>query len=349
MDVAVRAVMNRMMSRDNNLTFDRTTDSLEAIAAALGVGPSVGLWMFGIVDATQVGSTTVITLNNLQNIPNDLLEGQFWMQVLYDASAPGTAPEGEIREITNFVQGGALQTFTVDAFSANIDAGDFVCIFHESLLSHQILGFGTLDTSSATVPADSTRAAAYAWENDEYFRGALLMPITGNCRFQPRPIGHYVAAPGVFTLAEPFSQAPGAVDYVIVNFAYPSEAHEVIDQIFALIRAMLVLTETSGTLTSNGAEQDIYVNNAPAGVFEPKVVKIDMTNNAVADTVVVRLYYRIVGGGNMILQDTIIFAGHQVIPLKKIKLDPNRFGVQVTLERTVGGAQNYDWEVLYKD
>ena len=349
MDTAIKEELRRIQSIDNTLGFDRTLHSLEAIATALGIGPSVGLWMFGIVDATQVASTTVITLNNLQNIPNDLLEGQFWMQILYDDSAPGTAPEGEIRNITNFVQGGALQTVTADAFSANIEAGDLVCIFHESLLSHQILGFGTLDTSSATVPADSTRAAAYAWENDEYFKGTLLMPITGDCRFQPRPIGGYVAATGVFTLAEPFSQAPGAVDYVIVNFAYPAEAHETIDMIFALVRALLVLTETSGTITSDGTEQNVYVNNAPAGVFEPKMVKIDMSNNAVADTVVVRLYYRILGGGNFILQDQIVFAGVQGIPLKNIDLEPNRFGVRVTLERTVGGAQDYDWEVLYKD
>ncbi len=341
--------LRRIMNMNANETFDPATDSLEAIAAALGVGPSVGLWMFGIVDATQVASTITVITNNLQNVPNDTLEGQFWMQVIYNTSAPATAPEGEIRQITNFVQGGALQTFTVDAYSANVEAGDLVVIFHESLLSHQILGFGTLDTSSATVPADSARAGLYAWENDDYFKGVLLMPITGNCRFQPRPIGGYVAATGVFTLAEPFSQVPGLVDYVLVNFAYPVEAHDTIDMIFALVRAMLVLTETSGTVTSTGAEQNVYINNAPAGVFAPKAVKIDLTDNAAPDTIVIRTYYRIVPGGNLIQQDEVTYAGVQVMPLINIELEPNRFGVQVTLERTGGGAQDYDWEVTYKD
>ncbi len=175
------------------------------------------------------------------------------------------------------------------------------------------------------------------------------MPTEGNCRFQPRPIAHYVAATGVFTLAEPFSQAPGAVDYVIINFAYPSEAHETIDLIFALVRGMLVLTETSGTLTSTGGEDIVYVNNAPAGVFEPKVVKIDTTDNTVAEAVVVRLYYRIQVGGGWIMEDEVTFAGVQAVPLKNIDLAPNRFGVRVTLERTLGAARDYDWEVLYRD
>ncbi len=212
-------LLDRIMNMDRNRTFDRTTDSLEAIANALGIGPGIGLWMFGIVDATQVASLVTVITNNLQNIPTDLLEGEFWMQVLHNDDAPATAPERELRRITNFVQGGALQTFTVDAFSANVEAGDLICIFHESLLSHQIIGFGTLDTSSAIVPADSTRPGLYAWENNDYFNGCLLLPTRGACRFQPRRIVDYTNATGVFTLDpnNPFSAAPGLVDYVIIG------------------------------------------------------------------------------------------------------------------------------------
>ncbi len=205
--------LRRMQSLNNTETFDRSTDSLEAIANALGIGPSVGLWMFGIVDATQVASTITIITNNLQNVPNDLLEGQFYMQVLYNTSAPATAPEGEYRQITNFVQGGALQTFTVDAFTANIEAGDMVAIFHQSILPSEILARGTLDTSSATVPEDSTRTEAL-----NYFRGCILMTTEGAVRFQPRRIVTSSAA-GVFTLDpnNPFTAVPGLVDYIIIN------------------------------------------------------------------------------------------------------------------------------------
>ncbi len=209
----------RIMNMDVNETFDQTTDSLEAIAAALGIGPGVGLWMFGIVDATQVASAITIITNNLQNVPNDALENQFWMQVVHNDSAPATAPEGEIRRITNFVQGGALQTFTTDAFTADVEAGDFVVIFHESLLSHQILGRGTLTLSSATIPEDNLRV-----EVDNYFNGCRLMPTEGACRFQPRRIVDWAvggggAGTGVFTLDpnNPLTGVPGLVDYVILG------------------------------------------------------------------------------------------------------------------------------------
>ncbi len=206
-------LVDRIMNKNNTRTFDRTTDSLEAIADALGIGPSAGLWMFGIVDATQVASLVTVITNNLQNVPNDLLEGQFYMQVLYNTNAVGVAPEGETRQITNFVQGGALQTFTVDGFSANVEGGDMVCIFHQSLLPTEILARGTLDTSSATVPEDSTRPEAA-----DYFKGALLMTTEGAVRFQPRRIVTSSAA-GVFTLdpSNPFTAVPGEVDYIIIG------------------------------------------------------------------------------------------------------------------------------------
>jgi len=168
--------------------------------------------MFGRV-AAGIASTTVITTDNLGvHLPTDVFNNEFYMQVLHNFNAPGTAPEREIRRITDFV--GPTQTFTTDAFSANVEAGDLVAIIHESILSIEILGFGTLTTSSATVPADNTRA-----EVDNYFNGCLLMPTEGACRFQPRRIVDYTGATGVFTLDpnNPFTGVPGLVDYIIIG------------------------------------------------------------------------------------------------------------------------------------
>lgn len=215
------AVLRRIANQGVAETFDQSTDSLEAIAnaiAAMGFGPGISLWMFGRCAAAMAPSMTIITTDNLGVVlPNDVFNNEFWMQVIHNASAPGAAPEREIRRITDFV--GATQTFTTDAFTANLEPGDLVAIFHESILPVEILGFGTLDTSSDTVPADSTRAAGHVWENDNYFRGCLLMPTEGNCRFQPRRIVQYTNATGVFTIDpnNPFSQATGLVDYVIIG------------------------------------------------------------------------------------------------------------------------------------
>ena len=186
-------------------------------APAPVVAPSIGLWMFGVCDPGMAASTTVLLLTNLAGFPNDIFNTEFWVQVIHNASAPGTAPEREIRRVTDYV--GATGAFTCDAFTVNVEANDLVCVFHESILPTEILGFGTLTTSSATVPADAARAAAYAWETNDYFNGCLLMTTEGAVRFQPRRIVDYVTATGVFTIDpnNPFTAATGLVDYIIIG------------------------------------------------------------------------------------------------------------------------------------
>ena len=82
-----------------------------------------------------------------------------------------------------------------------------------------IVGSGTLTTSSATVPADTSQAA----KATGYFKGCLLMPLTGVCAYQPKLIVQFTTATGVFTLnaENPFTAAPGLVAYVIVAFQQP--------------------------------------------------------------------------------------------------------------------------------
>lgn len=205
--------LRRIMNASAAETYDPATDSLEAIANAIGAGPGVGLWMLGRCDAAMAASLTVVTTDNLGGgLPDNVFNNEFWMQVIHNASAPGTAPEGEIRRITDFV--GATQTFTVDAFTANVEAGDLLAIFHESVLPVEILARGTLDTSSATVPADSARTEA-----NNHFRGCLLMTTEGAVRFQPRRIVEYTGVGGIFILdpANPFTAAPGLVDYIVIG------------------------------------------------------------------------------------------------------------------------------------
>lgn len=122
-----------------------------------------------------------------------------------------------------------------------------------------------------------------------------------------------------------------------------------INAVFDLINAILTLTETGGTVTTDGTEQNVYINNAPAGVFDPKIVQIDFTNQTAGETVVLREYYRIKSGGGMVKMDERTFAGVQDPLLKNVTLEENRFGVQVTIQRTaVVVDRAYDWEAVYK-
>ena len=110
-----------------------------------------------------------------------------------------------------------------------------------------------------------------------------------------------------------------------------------------------ILTEESDTITTDGTEQDLYINDAPAGVFRPICLKIDTTNHTIAETIVLRTYYRIVPAGNAILQDAATYAGAISPEIINIDLEPNRYGMAVTIEKTAGTNRDYDWEVFYEE
>lgn len=179
--------------------------------------PSIGLWMFGECDAGMAASLDTLVLTNLAGFPDDIFNDEFWIQIIHNADAPGTAPERQIRRVTNYV--GATGTFTTDAFLNNVEANDLVCVFHESIMGIEILGFGTLTLSSATIPEDNARL-----EVDNYFNGCLLMITEGAVRFQPRRIVDWAVGgggvgTGVFTLDpnNPLTGVPGLSDYIIVS------------------------------------------------------------------------------------------------------------------------------------
>ena len=126
------------------------------------------------------------------------------------------------------------------------------------------------------------------------------------------------------------------------------QVHTAVDAIQAMTDSMPILTETGGTLTSDGTVQTVYINNAPDGVYKPICIKVDFTDHTVTETVVLRESYRIVDGGDLILQDVLPFVGLVSPELIKIGLDPNRFGIEVTLEKTAGTNRDYDWEIFYE-
>lgn len=112
---------------------------------------------------------------------------------------------------------------------------------------------------------------------------------------------------------------------------------------------VLELNETGGTVTTDGNEQTLYYNNAPAGSFKPLVLQLDCTNMAAGDTVVVRTYYRIAPGGNLILQDETTLSDDMDPDLVSITLLPNRYGIRVTIQETAGAHNDFNWEVLYEN
>ena len=121
-----------------------------------------------------------------------------------------------------------------------------------------------------------------------------------------------------------------------------------VTDIKAVTDGLPTLSETGGTVTTDGTEQNVYINNTPLGVFRPVCVKVNFTNHTATETIVLRTYYRIRAAGAMVLQDTVTYVGLVDPELINIDLEPNRFGVQVTIEKTAGANRDYDWEAFWK-
>ncbi len=119
-----------------------------------------------------------------------------------------------------------------------------------------------------------------------------------------------------------------------------------ISDTLALIIASLAMTNVDDNITTDGTEQDIYLNNAPGAVFYPRNIQLNTSNMVGGDVVVVREYYRIRPAGGMVLKDSVAI-DNKGNPLKNIELEENRYGVQVTVERTAGGDRSYDYRLIY--
>ena len=123
---------------------------------------------------------------------------------------------------------------------------------------------------------------------------------------------------------------------------------ENVDAIRAVTDAQAILEETGGTLTTDGTEQDVYINNAPGGVYKPICVKINFTNQTVTEIVMIRTYSRTVDGGAWVEDDHQLVEAVPDEMLVNIGLLETRFGVRVTMEKTTGTNRDYVWEVFYK-
>ena len=125
----------------------------------------------------------------------------------------------------------------------------------------------------------------------------------------------------------------------------------VVDAIKVKTDGIGILTETGGTLTTDGNVQNLYINNAPSGVYKPLCLKVDFTAHTAGETVEIIEYYRIKSGGDWIqktLAADVEHAGVEDPLLFKLELDPTRYGIKVTIQKTGGANRAYDWEIIYE-
>lgn len=80
---------------------------------------------------TTGDSTTAVSILSLAGFGNDFFNTDWIMACLIDINGAGSSPEGEIRDITDYVS--ATGAFTTAAFDANIEAGDIMLVARREL------------------------------------------------------------------------------------------------------------------------------------------------------------------------------------------------------------------------
>ena len=107
------------------------------------------LSLSGTCDTGMAGSTTVIVCAQLANFEADRFNTGYSMVVLRNANSVGNAPEGQFRDITDYVA--STGTFTTAAFGANVEEGDLIAVMKNELAD--LADGGRLDLIFDTIAA----------------------------------------------------------------------------------------------------------------------------------------------------------------------------------------------------
>lgn len=127
---------------------DPSADTIGYLKAAVGRGMSI---LQGTCDSEMAASTTAIVSDDLAGFGDDYFNNHYYLTVIKNTSSAGATPENEARLITDY--GSAAGAFTVDAFSANVEASDVFLILHET----QMLTLAGGERLDGVIPADRDR------------------------------------------------------------------------------------------------------------------------------------------------------------------------------------------------
>jgi hypothetical protein len=130
---------------------------------------------------------------------------------------------------------------------------------------------------------------------------------------------------------------------------YVRVAADAYDEVVGLPFSRSIVSSLTA-IDATGTECELFIH-IPIGVAKPQILKINLDNMVAADAIAVRLYYRYASGGGWVQEDYQPYAnvdgglanGSKSI---SVKLDPNPYGVRVTLAQTSGTARAYGWFVV---
>ena len=112
------------------------------------------------------------------------------------------------------------------------------------------------------------------------------------------------------------------------------------------VTEILDLTRTADNIAVTDTETTLYLDNAPSKILNGVSIKIDTSVIEAADTYDFKVYYRIASGGTLKASGKATKAGVQSEPIYIITLEPYRYGMKITAQRTGGTNRTFPIEVI---
>ena len=278
---------------------------------------------------TTYTDTTHFAATDLIGYGNDAFN-DWYVYVFYDSAGTGAAPQSESQPISEYVS--STGTFTHTAFTTPLTTNDVVLILHP----YEATGGDATEAKQDIIIADTEKL---------YDVSLGTSPIDGSLSSFIATGGTALGArlPASTSIIDLFGDFTGPHD----GIAQDDNVKASLDIANTELSEILNLTRTTGDIAVTAAETNLYIDDAPTKIIVGISIKIDTTDMATADTYDFKIYYRIESGGSYIQQaDTLTYSDAQSGPLKILSLDPYRYGLKITAQKTAGTDRSFPIEVI---
>ena len=186
---------------------------------------------------------------------------------------------------------------------------------------------------------------------DDHYNGSIIIFTSGNLIGQASIIVDYDGTTKEITVDPAFIETPSTDNFAILSNPLGAlrTGSKGLEQIYDFIDTFLKLGRIGDTLTTDGNEQTLFIQDAPAYKFKPIKFLIDTTAHTATETIVLRVYLRLKSGGNYIEFDELTLVGAQDPLGVSLDLYPNLYGIKITIEKTGGTNRSYDYEIWIEE
>jgi len=206
--------------------------------------------------------------------------------------------------------------------------------------------------ATSGIPTVSYFTTNLSEATNDHYNGCIIIFTSGNLLGQTSVIVDYGGTNKDITVDPAFIEAPAASDsFAIVSLPFGGlrTGSKGLEQIYDLVDQIFTMKRIGDTLTTDGTEQNLWIVDSPDFPFRPTKLTIDLTNMVAGDSIQIKEYYRLKSGGSYIRKMTYSYIDNEDPPLKVIELEPNTYGVKITITRVLGTDRAYDYEVYFEE